>query len=404
MTNLLDRALDGATRAVPAPHRPEDLGDQLFDTAGPGSPIQEGELLTLNLGPQHPSTHGVFRLIMQLQGETVVSSVPVMGYLHRSSEKLGEVRTYVQGTVLTDRMDYLSPITTNWAYALSIERLAALEVPERAEFLRIMTGELSRISSHLVAVGTFGMDVGTFGTPLLYALREREMALDLLALVAGVRMNPSYIRYGGVARDAPPEFFRKLRQFVEILPSKIDEYEAVLAGSEIFKNRTVGIGYLPPEVARAYSVTGPILRASGVPYDVRRAEPYGVYDRLDWEVPVRYNGDCFDRYMLRIEEMRQSNRILEQALDLIPEGEIRAKLPKVLKPPKGEAYARVEGPKGEIGFYLISDGTVNPYRYNVRPPSFINLTCLGQIAVGHKLADAVVILGSFDIVMGEVDR
>src|ERR687886_263546 len=316
-----------------------DLGDTIFEA--PGRIVEdEDNLLTLNLGPQHPSTHGVFRLIMQLQGETVIGSTPVMGYLHRSSEKLGEARTYVQGTVLTDRMDYLSPVTTNWAYALAIERLTGLVVPERAEFLRLMTGELSRIQSHLVAVGTFGADVGTYFTPLLYTLREREAILDLLAL----------------------------------------------------------------DVARAYSVTGPILRASGVPYDVRRSEPYSVYDRFDWDVPVRYNGDCFDRYMIRVQEMRQSTRILQQALDSIPEGDIRAKLPKVLKPPKGEAYARIEGPKGEIGFYLISDGSPNPYRYNVRPPSFVNLTCLSQIAVGHKLADAVVILGSFDIVMGEVDR
>lgn len=381
-----------------------ELGDTMFESLGPQGVVEDENLITLNLGPQHPSTHGVFRLIMQLQGETVVSALPVMGYLHRSSEKLGEARTYVQGTVLTDRMDYLSPITTNWAYALAIERLTGLVVPERAEFLRVITGELSRIQSHLVAIGTFGMDVGTYGTPLLYALREREAVLDLLSLPTGVRMNPSYIRYGGVARDAPPEFFPQLEKFLRIFPSKIDEYEAILTGNEVFRNRTINVGMIPPSVARAYSVTGPILRASGIDYDVRRAEPYSIYDRFDWDVPVRYNGDCFDRYMIRVLEMRQSTRILQQALDAIPEGDIRAKMPKVLKPPKGEAYARIEGPKGEIGFYLISDGTANPYRYNVRPPSFVNLTCLSQIAVGHKLADAVVILGSFDIVMGEVDR
>ncbi|GAC1327400.1 MAG: NADH-quinone oxidoreductase subunit D [Chloroflexota bacterium] len=381
-----------------------ELGDTIFEAPGAVGVVDEGNVLTLNLGPQHPSTHGVFRMIMQLQGETVISAVPVMGYLHRSSEKLGEARTYVQGTVLTDRMDYLSPITTNWAYAMAIERLTGLVVPERAEFLRVITGELSRIQSHLVAVGTFGMDVGTYGTPLLYALREREAVLDLLALPTGVRMNPSYIRYGGVARDAPPEFFPQLEKFVRMFPSKIDEYETILTGSEVFRNRTVGVGMIPPEVIKAYSVTGPIARASGVDYDVRRAEPYSIYNRFDWDVPVRYNGDCFDRYMMRITEMRESTRILQQALDMIPEGDIRAKMPKVLKPPKGEAYARVESPKGEIGFYLISDGSANPYRYNCRPPSFVNLTCLSQVAVGHKLADAVVILGSFDIVMGEVDR
>jgi NADH-quinone oxidoreductase subunit D len=394
---------DTLTRDV-LPARGAEFGDTIFESLDTLGVVEDENLLTLNLGPQHPSTHGVFRMVMQLQGETVISAVPVMGYLHRSSEKLGEARTYVQGTVLTDRMDYLSPITTNWAYALSIERLTGLVVPERAEYLRVITGELSRIQSHLVAVGTFGMDVGTYGTPLLYALREREAVLDLLALPTGVRMNPSYIRYGGVARDAPPEFFPQLERFLRIFPSKIDEYEAVLAGNEVFRNRTVGVGMIPPEVAKAYSVTGPILRASGIEYDVRRAEPYSIYDRFEWDVPVHYNGDCFDRYMVRLEEMRQSTRILQQALDTIPEGDIRAKMPKVLKPPKGEAYARIEGPKGEIGFYLISDGTANPYRYNVRPPSFVNLTCLSQIAVGHKLADAVVILGSFDIVMGEVDR
>ena len=386
------------------PSQSPELGDTIFEGFGPHGVVEDENLLTLNLGPQHPSTHGVFRLIMQLQGETVVGATPVMGYLHRSTEKLGEARTYVQGTVLTDRMDYLSPITSNWAYALSIERLTGLVVPERAEFLRVITGELSRIQSHLIAIGTFGMDVGTYGTPLLYALRERETVLDLLSLPTGVRMNPSYIRYGGVARDAPPEFFSQLERFLRIFPAKIDEYEAILTANEVFRNRTIGVGMIPPSVARAYSVTGPILRASGIDYDVRKAEPYSIYDRFDWEVPVRYNGDCFDRYMIRVLEMRQSTRILQQALDSVPEGDIRAKMPKVLKPPKGEAYARIEGPKGEIGFFLISDGSPNPYRYNVRPPSFVNLTCLSQIAVGHKLADAVVILGSFDIVMGEVDR
>src|SRR6266581_211118 len=296
-----------------------DLGDTIFEVPGELGVVEEENLITLNLGPQHPSTHGVFRLIMQLQGETVISSIPVMGYLHRSSEKLGEVRTYVQGTVLTDRMDYLSPITTNWAYALAIERLTGLVVPERAEYLRVITGELSRIQSHLVAVGTFGMDVGTYGTPLLYALREREAVLDLMALPTGVRMNPSYIRYGGVVRDVPEkDFFPQLERFLRIFPSKIDEYEAILGSNEVFRNRTVGVGMIPPQVARDYSVSGPILRASGVDYDVRRAEPYSIYDRFDWDVPERYNGDCFDRYMLRILEMRQSTRILQQALDSIP--------------------------------------------------------------------------------------
>jgi NADH:ubiquinone oxidoreductase subunit D len=366
--------------------------------------VEEGRELTLNMGPQHPSTHGVFRLIMQLDGETVVGVTPVMGYLHRSTEKLGEARTWVQGVTLTDRMDYLAPMSNNLAYALAIEKLAGLEIPERAEFIRVIVTELNRIASHLVAIGTFGADVGTWFTPLIYCFREREEILDLFAMCAGVRMNPSYIRFGGVARDLTPEFVDKAKAFVDKMPDKIDEYESLLTDNEIFRARTVGVGQLPPEMARAYSVTGPILRASGIPYDIRRAEPYGIYDRFSFEIPVRYNGDAFDRYMIRIAELRESVSIVQRALDGLPEGEIRARMPKNLRPPKGSAYARIEAPKGELGFYIVSEGGLSPYRYKVRAPSFINLTCLGELTVGHKIADAVVILGSFDIVMGEVDR
>ena len=364
----------------------------------------DGNEITLNMGPQHPSTHGVFRLIMQLDGETVMGVKAVMGYLHRSTEKLGEARTWVQGVTLTDRMDYLAPMSNNLVYALAIEKLTGLEVPERAEYIRVIVTELNRMSSHLVAIGTFGADVGTWFTPLIYCFREREEILDLQAMCAGVRMNPSYIRFGGVARDLNPDFVEKAKRFIDKMPDKIDEYESLLTDNEIFRARTVGIGQLPPDMARAYSVTGPILRASGIPYDVRKAEPYGIYSRFDFDVPVRYNGDAFDRYMVRITELRESTKIVQQALDQLPAGEIRAKLPKNLRPPKGAAYARIEGPKGEIGFYLVSDGGLAPYRYKVRAPSFINLTCLSELTIGHKVADAVVILGSFDIVMGEVDR
>jgi NADH-quinone oxidoreductase subunit D len=346
----------------------------------------------------------VFRLILQLDGETVMGSKAVMGYLHRSTEKLGEARTWVQGVTLTDRMDYLAPMSNNLAYALAIEKLAGLELPDRAEYIRIIVVELNRIASHLVAIGTFGVDVGTWFTPLIYTFREREEILDLFGLCSGVRMNPSYIRFGGVARDLTPEFVDRAKRFIDAMPKKIDEYESLLTQNEIFIARTRGIGQLPPELAKAYSVTGPILRASGINYDVRRAEPYGIYDRFDFEVPVRYNGDAYDRYMVRVAEMRESVKIVRQALDDLPEGEIRARMGKVLRPPKGAAYARIEAPKGELGFYLVSDGGTSPYRYKVRAPSFINLTCLSELAVGHKIADAVVILGSFDIVMGEVDR
>jgi NADH-quinone oxidoreductase subunit D len=360
--------------------------------------------MTLNMGPQHPSTHGVFRLIMQLDGETVVGVKPVMGYLHRSTEKLGEARTYVQGVTLTDRMDYLSPMTTNWAYAAAIEKLAGLEVPERAQYIRVIVAELSRIASHQVAIGTFGADVGTWFTPLVYCFREREEILDLFMTCAGVRMNPSYIRHGGVARDLSDEFLAHCQRFIDTMPEKIDEYETLLTRNEIFLARTKGIGMLPPELCKDYSVTGPIARASGIAYDVRRAEPYGIYDRFDYEVPVRFGGDAYDRYMIRVQEMRESVKIIRQALRDIPPGDIRGRMPKILRPPKGEAYARIEGPKGEIGFYLVSDGSTSPYRYKVRAPSYINLTVLSQLTIGHKVADAVVILGSFDIVMGEVDR
>ncbi len=360
--------------------------------------------MTLNMGPQHPSTHGVFRLILQLDGETVVGVRPVMGYLHRSTEKLGEARTYVMGVVLTDRLDYLAPMSNNWAYALAVEKLANLEVPERAEYIRVIVTELNRIASHQVAIGTFGADVGTWFTPLVYAFREREEILDLFGLCAGVRMNPSYIRFGGVARDLTPEFLEKARRFIDKMPGKIDEYESLLTRNEIFLGRTKNIGMLPPELAKEYSVTGPIARASGIGYDVRRAEPYGVYDRFDWEAPIQYNGDAYDRYLVRIAEMRESVKIVRQALRDLPDGEFRGRQPKTLRPPKGEAYARIESPKGELGFYLISDGSTSPYRFKVRAPSFINLTVLSQLTIGHKIADAVVILGSFDIVMGEVDR
>jgi NADH:ubiquinone oxidoreductase subunit D len=365
---------------------------------------QEGDLLTINMGPQHPSTHGVFRLVLTLDGETVVAARPVMGYLHRSVEKLCESRTYLQDVIFTDRLDYLAPMSTNLPYALALERLAGIEVPERAQYIRVIMCELQRIASHCVAIGTFAADVGTFFTPLLYTFRERERILDIYEMCCGARMTVSYIRYGGVSRDIPDDGIEAIRNFVEIMPAKIDEYERLLTNNEIFLARTRNVGILPPELAIAYSATGPVLRASGVQYDVRRVEPYSIYDRFDFEIPVRYNGDCYDRYMVRIAEMRQSVRIVEQALRDLPGGEIKAKLPRLFRPARGSAYARTESPKGELGFYVVADGKVEPYRVHIRPPSFINLTPLGPLLIGHRVADVVVILGSIDIVMGEVDR
>src|SRR3954453_9732893 len=365
---------------------------------------QEGDLLTINMGPQHPSTHGVFRMILTLDGETVVAVRPVMGYLHRSVEKLAETRTYLQDVIFTDRLDYLAPMSTNLPYALALERLAGIEVPERSQYIRVIMCELQRIAAHCVAIGTFAADVGTFFTPLLYTFRERERILDIFEMCCGARLTLTYIRYGGVSRDVPENGVEAIKALCEVLPAKIDEYEGLLTNNEIFIARTRNVGILPPELAVAYSVTGPVLRASGIPYDVRRVEPYSIYDRFDFDVPVRYNGDAYDRYMIRVAEMRQSVRIVEQALRDLPEGEIKAKLPRLFRPARASAYARTESPKGELGFYVQSDGKVEPYRLHIRPPSFVNLNALAPLLIGHKVADVVVILGSIDIVMGEVDR
>jgi len=366
--------------------------------------VREGDLLTINMGPQHPSTHGVFRMILTLDGETVVACRPVMGYLHRSVEKLAESRTYLQDVIFTDRLDYLAPMTTNLPFAMATERLAGIQVPERAEYIRVIMCELQRFASHCVAIGTFASDAGAFFTPMMYTFRERERILDIFDQACGARMTVSYIRYGGVARDLPDEAIDVIRGFVDDMDRNVDEFESMLTSNEIFKARTQQIGILPADVAIAYSITGPMLRGSGVAYDVRRAEPYSVYDRLEFDIPTRQTGDCYDRYMVRVAEMRQSRRILQQALRDLPGGPVMGKVPRVFRPAKGFAYARTESPKGEIGFYVESDGKTEPYRFHIRAPSFINLGVLSRLVVGHKVADAVVILGSIDIVMGEVDR
>ena len=366
--------------------------------------VREGDLLTINMGPQHPSTHGVFRMILTLDGETVVACRPVMGYLHRSVEKLAESRTYLQDVIFTDRLDYLAPMTTNLPFAMATERLAGIQVPERAEYIRVIMCELQRFASHCVAIGTFASDAGAFFTPMMYTFRERERILDIFDQACGARMTVSYIRYGGVARDLTGESIDVIRGFADDMDRNVDEFESMLTSNEIFKARTQQIGILPADVAIAYSITGPMLRGSGVAYDVRRAEPYSVYDRLEFDVPTRQAGDCYDRYMVRVAEMRQSRRILQQALRDLPRGPVMGKVPRVFRPAKGYAYARTESPKGEIGFYIESDGKTEPYRFHIRAPSFINLGVLSRLVVGHKVADAVVILGSIDIVMGEVDR
>ncbi|HET7087883.1 MAG TPA: NADH-quinone oxidoreductase subunit D [Anaerolineae bacterium] len=362
--------------------------------------------LVVNLGPQHPSTHGVFRMAVRLDGETIRELEPVVGYLHRNHEQIGERNTYIQNMPYTDRLDYICSMSNNVGYAITVEKLMGLKPTERAEYLRVIMAELTRIVNHFWAIGFLLNDLGAFFTPALYAIEERELILDLFEAASGSRMMCNYMRFGGVVRDVPPGWLEKCREIVfERLPRKIDHLDTFLSGNEIIRARCMGVGYLSPQDAIAFSTAGPVLRASGVPYDVRRAESYSIYDRFDFDVAVRYNGDVYDRYVIRIDEMRQSVRILQQALEQIPEGEIQAgKKQYSQRVPAGQAYGRVENPKGELGFYVVSDGSANPYRYHIRAPSFINLTALERMCVGYKVADTVIILGSIDIVLGETDR
>ena len=362
------------------------------------------ETFILNAGPQHPSTHGVFRMRLTLDGEVIQDVEPVFGYLHRGIEKLAEGLTYPQDIVFTDRLDYLASMTYNQAYVVAVEKLAGIQAPERAEYLRVIMAELMRISSHLMAVGFLLNDLGAFLTPLLYMYREREKILDLFDMVCGQRLTYNYMRIGGVSQDIPEEFIPALKKYIDSLPGFINEYEQLLATNEIVLIRTKNVGILTKESAINYSAAGPVLRGSGVKWDIRKADPYSVYERFKFEVPVGSVGDIYDRYRVRIEEMHQSIAIIRQAMEQLPQGEIQAKIPKVLRPPKGEAYGHIEGPKGELGFYLVSDGSTNPYRLHVRPPSLINLTALKELLVGVKIADAMAIFGSIDICVGEVDR
>ena len=375
------------------------------EKAGNGAGMKTDHIV-VNLGPQHPSTHGVFRMVVTLDGETVLALKPVMGYLHRNHEKIGERNTYLQNMPFTDRLDYLSSMSNNFGYALAVEKLMNIKPPERAEYLRVIMAELTRISNHVFAIGMFLNDLGAYFTPALYAIEERELILDIFEAVSGSRMMCNYFRFGGVARDLPEGVLEKTRKLVnERLPRKIDELDRYLTNNEIVRSRGEGVGVLTPEQAIAYSAAGPVLRASGVPYDVRRADPYSIYDRFEFDVAVRYHGDIYDRYLIRIDEVRQSLRILQQALRDLPEGSIQTGKPQYqVRVPAGEVYGRVEGPKGELGYYIVSTGKPNPWRYHVRAPSFINVTGMETMCVGNKVADSVAVLGSIDIVLGETDR
>ena len=358
------------------------------------------------MGPHHPSTHGVFRMMVTLDGETIVKLKPVFGYLHRNHEKIGENTTYLGSMPYTDRLDYLCAMTNNWAYALAVEKLTGQAVPERAEYVRVILAELTRLLNHTCLAGFLMQDCGCSGTPLMYAFREREKLLDLFESLSGSRMMCNYQRFGGCRVDPPAEWLDSVRRLVDGYGAFLDEMETLLTGNEIMMARTQGVGRLSAELAVSAGVTGPMLRAAGVAYDLRKVDAYGVYPRLNFRVPLGDHGDTYDRYMIRILEMRESIGILRQALQGLPAGPImdpKAKL-RGLRPKPGEAYGRIEGPKGEIGFYLISDGGANPARYRVRAPSFVNLTILEDLCLGHSVADAVIILGSIDIVLGEVDR
>jgi NADH-quinone oxidoreductase subunit D len=386
------------------------------------------ELITINMGPQHPSTHGVLRLVIDLDGETIVDVRPDIGFLHRGTEKLAENRTYHQFIPLTDRLDYVASLSNNFAYCMAVEKFFNVKIPERAEYLRVIFAELSRCSSHLLWLATHALDIGAM-TVFLYCFRERELILDMFEIATGQRMTGSWLRVGGLRDDVPDLFFEKLREFVSIFDERIDIYERLLTKNRIWLKRTVGVGYLSKEDALDYGVSGPIMRGSGVSFDLRRDEPYSVYDRFDFEVPVREAGDVYARYEVRIVEMRQSNRILKQALEQIPDGPVMTDDPRVSMPsheevyermealirrfylmskgfrtPKGETYACVEGPKGELGFYIVSTGEEKPYRLKIRAPSFVNLGAINTMAKGAMVADLVGIIGSVDIVLGEIDR
>ncbi|HEX4038191.1 MAG TPA: NADH-quinone oxidoreductase subunit D [Acidobacteriaceae bacterium] len=365
-----------------------------------------GEIMEVSMGPHHPSTHGVFRMDVRLEGERVVRLKPVFGYLHRNHEKIAEKGAYLAAIPYTDRLDYICSMTNNWAYCSAVEKLAGLAVPERAEYIRVIVSELTRLQNHASLIGFLLQDMGASGTPLMYAFREREKVLDLFESLTGSRMMCNYMRFGGLRVDASKAWLDEARQLVGRFPQFIDEFENLLRANEILMARTQGVGVLSPELAVSAGITGPMLRASGVNYDIRKVDGYGVYNRIEFRVPLGDHGDVYDRYMMRLLEMRETVKILEQALRDIPEGPIidpRVRL-RGLRPKVGEAYGRIESPKGELGFFLISDGTTNPYRYRVRPPTLINLTVLEDMCLGHNVADVVIILGSVDIVLGEIDR
>lgn len=368
------------------------------------------DTMILNMGPQHPSTHGVLRLELVVDGEIIVDVIPHIGYLHRCFEKHAEQMTnYQQVIPYVDRMDYVAAMGNELAYVLAVEKLMGIEVPERVKYIRVIMAELQRIASHLLAIGTYGLDIGAF-TPFLWCFREREKILDLFEITCGARLLYNYIWIGGVSHDLPSEFGKKLKDFLKTFPKALKEINELLTFNKIFIDRTANVGVLPADVAINYGCSGPMLRGSGVKFDIRKNEPYLVYDRFEFDVPVGEGkmgtvGDCWDRYYVRVREMEESLKIIEQAWEQIPPGDVHSAIPKKVRPPQGEVYFRTENPRGELGFYIISDGhTSSPFRVKARAPSFVNLSVLPEISKGYMIADLIAILGSVDIVLGEVDR
>jgi NADH-quinone oxidoreductase subunit D len=361
------------------------------------------EHLIVNMGPQHPSTHGVLHILLELDGEEIIAAEASLGYLHRGIEKLAEHRRYNAVGTLLDRADYVSGIHTELAFAMATEQLMGIEAPPKAQWIRSLMSEVVRITSHLVAIGTYGMDVGAMA-PFLYIMRDREDLLSVLESVTGARMMFNYVRPGGVLADLTPDAEPKLRKFLKTFPGYLDEYHTLLTHNEIFQARVKGVGVIDRATAIAFGMTGPPLRGSGFGWDVRKERPYAAYDQLRFDVPVGQDGDCWDRYLVRMEEMRIAAELIEQCLDGMPEGDVTAKVPKVIKPPVGEAYAAVESPRGEVGIHVVSDGTDKPYRMHLRAPSLMNLAVIDEVLPGHKIADSVAIIGSLDIVLGEIDR
>ncbi len=384
--------------------------------------------MTINLGPQHPATHGVLRLMLHLDGETVVKCTPYVGYLHRGVEKLGENRTYFAALPLSDRLDYISSMNNNVGYVNAVEKLIGIEAPPRAKFIRTMVAEMGRLSSHIIWLGTHVVDIGAY-TPFLLSMAAREEILDLFEILCGARLTVSYPRVGGVRNDVTQEFLDKLYEFMLAFPSRMDDYETLVTENRIWKNRTVGIGVISAEEAVNWGLTGGTLRGSGVNYDVRKYAPYDAYDKVEFDIPIGKNGDCYDRYLVRVGEMRQANRILKQCIENLPEGPVMADAPKFTLPPKdlvlkdmehlihqfvlitkgpsmpeGEIYMGTEVPKGELGFYFISDGTGKPYRMRVRAPSYVHASVLPRLCKGGLIADVIANIGTIDIVLGECDR